>query len=155
MQSQVTAVTHASDPDQITLQKECSTFLKEFKKLFEQANQLKKPLEQKIDELKQKGPSRLPAPVPAMSLQTIMMLHLVSEQSMGKRLEELSEIKRRQKDILNQLESGLKNARERFEELVIRLNLLAYMRDCLERDGLLPANIMYNMHLPQIVSSPF
>ncbi len=155
IQTQVGVVTHSYDPDRASLNKECSTFLKEFKKLAQFAFQLKPLLEQKIEELKDKGPAILPQPVPASSIQTIVMLHLVSEQSMGKRMEEISEVKRRQKDILNQLEGGYTTICARFDEIVSRLNLLTYMRDCLESDGLLPANIMYNVALPQVVSSPF
>ena len=153
--TQVGEVTHASDPNSYILNKECTSFLAEFKRLASIAYELKEPLEQRIIALKQKGPISFPEPIPATSLQTIVILHLVSEQSMAKRHEELSEIRRRQKDLLSHLEVGLKSVHESFDDMSVRLNLLAYMRDCLEKDGVLPANIMYNSHLPQTVSSPF
>ncbi|MDB6081576.1 MAG: hypothetical protein JWO53_848 [Chlamydiia bacterium] len=153
--AQVNLTVHATEPNFATLHKESTNFVIEFKKLSDVAIQLKAPLEQKIEALKYKGPSHYAEPILASSLQTVMILHLSSEQSMGKRLEEIQAIERRSKDILQQLETGIKALREYFDDIASRLNLLCYMRDCLKKDGSLPGNIMYNSKIPQTVSSPF
>lgn len=151
------AVTHAQEPDWITLDKECNLLVTEFKRLAEATFGIKGTLEKKILELKEsgKGPIHLAAPIPASSLQTVMMLHLVGEQHMNRRLEELGLIEKRRKDALKQLEDGQKMCKERFDEMANRLNLICYMRDCLKRDGVLPCNVMYMTHVPQMIASPF
>lgn len=153
--SQVGIATHSQVPDGLTLNKECTFCLAEFRRLSEGIRKLRSPIEQRIFELKQRGPGCLPAPVPASSLQTIVILHMVSNQAMGKRLDEINEVDKRRKDLLQQFEAGFKACQERFEEMAARLNLLIYMRDCVDQDGALPCNIMYATNIPQVVLSPF
>ena len=152
---QIAGITHAQNPESAILQHEYRQFLAEFRKLSEIAKAQRKPLEEKISSLKQKGPVCFSEPILASSLQSVVVLHMVSEQSMARRLEELAEIRKRQKDLLSQLEVGMKALRERFDDLAARMNLFLYMCDCLEKEGTLPGNIMYNAKLPQVVSSPF
>ena len=155
LHAQVTAITHAATPDLFILNKECDVFLKEFRVIYMIAMELKAPLEVKIQQMKERGLSQLKGAVSASSLQTVMVLHLVGEQVMGKRLEELNEIEGKRREILKQLEMGVKAMKERFEEMAARLNLLCFMRECLQREGVLPGNVMYNAKIPQVVTSPF
>ncbi|HXF28956.1 MAG TPA: hypothetical protein VN457_03835, partial [Chlamydiales bacterium] len=153
--AQINAITHSGAPDTVVIGKECDNYLQHFKKLSEVAIQLKAPVEEKLFLLSAKGPGRLAEPVPATRLQSVMVLHFTGELSMAKRLEELRHIEARTKESRTQLEMGLKTAKERFEEATTRLNLLLYMKECLEKEGTLPGNIMYNSKFPQVVASPF
>lgn len=153
--AEVNRAAHSEDADLVILVKECDTCLREFKKLSDLTIALKAPVEQKISVLKLKSLSGVSSPIEAHSIQTIMTLHLVGNQNMAKRLEELQDIEHKRKDTLNKLESWLKMSSERFNDIVLRLNLLCYMRDCLKNDGFLPCNVMYSTNIPQIVCSPF
>lgn len=153
--TQITAITHAVEPNALIVKKEVDDFIRDFKRLFTIATELRPSLEAKLDELQSKGATTFAEPIPATSLQTIMMLHLASEMPMAKRMDELNTIDKYRKDALQQIQTGLKALRERFEEVVSRLNLFCYMSECLQREGILPGNIMYNSKIPQLISSPF
>jgi hypothetical protein len=153
--SHITAQIHAPQPDSAALFKECEEDLVSFRQLSSKALFLKATIDDRLREIALKGENKVGSSIPATQLQTVMMLHLVSEQTMGRRLEELRDIERRHKETIAKLENGLKMLYEHFEELANRLNLLCHMRRCLEEDGVLPANIMYQQEIPKVVSSPF
>jgi len=152
---QISSITHAEIQNPIACARDTELFLGEYRALAERALILKAPVESRLKILGAKSTSCSSEPIPATALQNIVMLHLVSEQTMGRRLEELREVEKRQKEYIAQLENGLRSVSGHFEELAKRLNLLCFMRSCLEREGVLPASIMYISSIPQHVTSPF
>lgn len=153
--AQITATTHAVEPNALIIKKETDDFVREYKRLFTTASTLRPHLEAKLNELQSKGSVAFAEPIPATSLQTIVMLHLASEMPMAKRMDELNTIDKYRKEALQQVQTGLKALRERFDEVVSRLNLFCYMSECLQKEGVLPGNVMYNSRIPQVISSPF
>lgn|GEM_PF-6993850 len=150
------ATIQAETPDSFMVGREKENLVGDFKRLSEMAVGLKVTLDHKIRDLKSNGgPSSCRGPILASSLQTVMLLHLSSELTMGKRLEELNAQEKKKKEILCQFENGLKITEANFGEVAHRLNLLCYMQSCLEKEGILPANIMYLSSVPQTVISPF
>jgi hypothetical protein len=152
---QISAITHAETQNPLACARETELFLGEYRQLSQRALMLRTPIEARLKVLGAKSTACSSEPIPATALQNVVMLHLVSEQTMGRRLEELREVEKRQKEYIAQLESGLRTVSGHFEELAKRLNLLCYMRSCLEHEGVLPASIMYISSIPQHVSSPF
>ncbi len=153
--SQLSAITHAEVPNWIVLHHECELFCREYHALANHALQLKQLVEEKIQTLKIAASSDCSEPILAAVLQHIMILHLVSDQAMGNRVDELKDNERRGRDAVKQLEQAYNSCRQRYDEIVCKLNLLCYIRDCLQREGILPGNVMYVTHLPHVVCSPF
>lgn len=94
-------------------------------------------------------------PVEARSISLIRLLHLTSELTIRHRLEEIRLLQHKDMTWKPKLESGLQGLPRLFDELVARLNLFFYMVQCIEKEGVLPANIMYTRDIPQTVTSPF
>lgn len=152
---EVQRTTHQSEPNSILLAKECATLLRDFQRYSHAVSSLKDSIEKKLNELQEKPTLKFDEPVLAAKFQTVMVLHMVGELGMNKRLEELRAIEARKREMRVQYEQSWSAIKAHFDETVQRLNLLLYMKECLLRDGVLPGNIHYSSQFPHIVQSPF
>jgi len=155
VEEEVNRVTHTNEPNEALLARECALFTRDFQRFAQVIIMLRDSIEKRLMDLQAKSSCKFKEPVLASRFQTIMVLHMVGELGMNKRLEELRSIESRTKETRVQYEQQWTAIKERFEETAHRLNLLLYMRDCLAREGVLPANIMYSPTFPQVLQSPF
>lgn len=155
--TQIDTVTRAEADaiDDIGLFRECDLCLKEFHYLAEAAAKIVSPIQQRIENFYKKTRFVKQDPFYAHSWSPVQLLHLLNEQAMGKRQQEIQEIEKKKKDMIKQLEVEVSACCQGFEEVVRPLNLLCYMRDCLQNDHALPASLMYHTDIKETVRSPF
>ncbi len=150
----IAETTHAEAVDEEALLRDCAAYLKEYHYLAHVAEKVADPVMQKIDHFYEKKGFVKQDPFEAYSWSPVQLLHLLREQAMGRRQQEIQEIEKRKKDVITQYEQGLKACEEKFHEVVPQLNLLCYMRDYLKKEHALPANVMYHTKIPMTVHAP-
>lgn len=151
----ISALTRADAPNLMSVSKDVETFHLCWGQFCDEARRVHPQLVGQLQQLQTKNTTVYMEPIPAKSLLQIIILHLTSEQPIHRRLEHILEMERQKKEFTQYLESGLKTLYENFQEVATRLNLLLFMKNSLEKDGVLPANVMYAHRIPQIMQSPF
>jgi hypothetical protein len=153
IQKEVERLLRSSEIGAQELTQECAFITKEFQRFSRIALQIKEPAEHKCAEMRAKPNLRFVEPIQARRFETVMMLHLVSEQGMNKRQEELKAREEKKKQSLELYERTLVLLQEKFDETVERLNLLLYMCEWVQEEGVIPQTIMY-MTIPENIKAP-
>ena len=153
--TQISSATHAEVVDDIALFRECELCLKEYVYIANAALKIVRPVESKIQLFYKKQGFLQDHSFPAHSWSPVILLNLLREQAIGKRQQEIQEIEKRKKDIIQKLEADVTACKNCFTEMVPRMNLLCYMRDCYKHDHALPATVMYQTNIKKTVRSPF
>lgn len=155
IENQISLVTHSETVDETNLFRELAQYLKEYRIIADAMLKLASPIEHKVNSYFIKTGFQKQGPIPASSLQPVMLLHLLREQAMGRRQQEMLDIEKRKRDSVVQVEAGWSMALEQLLAVSEKLNFLCYMTDFLKKEHAIPANIMYHTNIPETVSFPF
>lgn len=99
IENQISLVTHSETVDETNLFRELAQYLKEYRIIADAMLKLASPIEHKVNSYFIKTGFQKQGPIPASSLQPVMLLHLLREQAMGRRQQEMLDIEKEKETV--------------------------------------------------------